>query len=172
MERNSIGQAAFPQQAAAVLTHPRIMADRVPHNVPSTVFVIAGKPLRETLAPFLTAFLAGALAADLAALALGNPLWAYGGLWLLGAGALAAASATALGLVEFLGVPRDGPTGWRLFGNTGLVALIALIDFYLRCERGPAGGPAHFVWLTVVAVLLLFLGGRGSGESEAPSADL
>ncbi|MGH6871526.1 MAG: DUF2231 domain-containing protein [Rhizomicrobium sp.] len=129
---------------------------------------IGGRPLRHLLAPFMTAFLAGALAADAGFVALGQTFWAWGALWLLAAGFLAAAFATTLGLVDFLGVRRDLETAWRLFGANALVAVLSVVNFGIRCAIGAQAGSRSAIWLSVVSVLLLFLGGGRTTDGEAP----
>jgi len=81
------------------------LADDVSKGVRSTL-TIAGHPIHPMLVPFPIGFLVGTLASDLAYWGTGDPFWARGSMWLVGAGVVTGGLAAIFGLVDFLTIER------------------------------------------------------------------
>jgi uncharacterized membrane protein len=128
---------------------------------------IAGHPIHPMLIPFPIAFLVATLACDLAFWVTGNPLWATGAIWLLGAALVMAALAALAGLTDFLGDRRirDKSASWHhLIGNVTLV-ILSFASFYLRYMMGAAAAVLPWgVLISFIVVLMLIYTGWKGGE--------
>ena len=105
---------------------------------PQSTASIAGHPLHPMLIPFPIAFFVSTFVCDLAFWRTGDPFWATGALWLLGAGLVMAALAAVIGLIDVLGEPRIralNDTWWHAGGNI-IAVVIALYNWYLRYTSG------------------------------------
>jgi len=131
---------------------------------PHSTAQIAGHPIHPMLIPFPIAFFVSTFAADLVFWRTGDPGWASASVWLLGAGLVMAALAAVVGLIDFFGDNRirDLSTArWHAGGNV-VAVLIALWNFYMRYESGPAAIlPTGLVLSLIVVCILLFTGWMG-----------
>jgi uncharacterized membrane protein len=132
---------------------------------PKSTAKIAGHPIHPMLIGFPIAFFASTLVCDLVYLNTGNPGWATGALWLVGAGVVMALVAALFGFIDFTGDERIRylPSAWRhMIGNLVAVALAA-ISWGLRASRGAEEAVAPWgVTLSVgVALILLYTGWQG-----------
>lgn len=133
---------------------------------PRSSFRIGQHPVHPMLVPFVIAFYIGAFGADIGFAVSGDPFWARGALWLMGAGIVASAFAAIAGLIDFLYEPaiRALKAAWWHFGGNVLMALVSIMDWALRYPIGAEAG-SHAYWpLSLVAVLLLVFNGWKGGE--------
>lgn len=131
---------------------------------PRSTVQIAGHPIHPMLVPFVIGFYVGAFAADLAFAGTGDPFWARGAMWLIGAGIVMSVLAALAGFIDFVAEPaiRMLPAAWWHFGVNALVTLISVVDWCLRYVDGNEAGSHSYVWLTLlVTLLLLFSGWKG-----------
>jgi uncharacterized membrane protein len=134
-------------------------------GVPATA-AISGHPLHPALIPFPIAFLVGALAADLASLATGDPFWARAGLWLTGAGAWLGLLAAIPGLIDFATVDRARVhrIGWVHALGNGAVLALAILSWLLRLGDAEAAVLPWGLALSAVIAALLTVTGWIGGE--------
>lgn len=137
------------------------MSDRNPRSTAK----IAGHPIHPMLIGFPIAFLVSTLVCDLVYLNTGDPGWATGALWLIGAGVVTALVAAVFGFIDFTGEERIRYLGnaWRhMIGNLIAVGLAA-ISWGLRATQGAEEAVAPWgVTLSVaVALILLYTGWQG-----------
>jgi uncharacterized membrane protein len=139
------------------------MADRNPKSTAK----IAGHPIHPMLVGFPIAFLVATLVCDLVYLNGGNPGWAVGALWMVGAGVVSALVAAVFGFTDFLGDERIRYIGdaWRhMIGNLTAVTLAA-ISWVLRVTQGAEEAVAPWgVTLSVAVALILVYTGWKGGE--------
>jgi uncharacterized membrane protein len=133
---------------------------------PKSTVQIAGHPVHPMLVPFVIAFYVGAFAADLGFAGTGDPFWARGALWLIGAGIVASAFAATIGLVDFLLEPaiRQLSAAWWHLGGNVLMSLISIVDWILRYGVGAEAGSHAYLWMSLVVVLLLVFNGWMGGQ--------
>src|SRR5436190_15697709 len=131
---------------------------------PRSTAQIAGHPIHPMLIPFPIAFFVATFVCDLAFWGTGNPMWATGAAWLLGAGLIMAALAAVAGLTDFLGDQRirDLSDAWWHAGGNVLAVLIELVNWYMRYSKGTAVVlPTGLVLSLLVVCILLFTGWKG-----------
>src|SRR3954454_13716681 len=131
---------------------------------PESTAQVAGHPIHPMLIPFPVAFLVATLVSDLIFLRTGNPGWATGSLYLLGAALVMAALAALAGLIDFLGDERirDLSAAWHhMIGNV-VAVLLSLWNWYRRYEGGDAAViPTGLLISLIVVLILLYTGWRG-----------
>ena len=131
---------------------------------PQTTARIAGHPIHPMLIPFPIAFLVATLVCDLVFWQSGNPAWATGALYLLGAALVMAALAAVAGLTDFLGSDRirDLSAAWHhMIGNV-LAVLLSLWNWWRRYDQGEAAVvPTGLIISLIVVLILLYTGWRG-----------
>jgi uncharacterized membrane protein len=132
---------------------------------PRSTAKIAGHPIHPMLVGFPIAFLVGTLVCDLVYLNGGNPGWATGALWMVGAGVTTALVAAVFGFIDFLGDERVRYLGdaWRhMIGNLTAVTLAA-ISWILRVTQGAeeAVMPWGLTLSVAVALILGYTGWKG-----------
>ena len=131
---------------------------------PQTTARIAGHPIHPMLIPFPIAFLVATLVCDLVFWQSGNPAWATGALYLLGAALVMAALAAVTGLTDFLGSDRirDLSAAWHhMIGNV-LAVLLSLWNWGRRYDQGEAAVvPTGLIISLIVVLILLYTGWRG-----------
>jgi uncharacterized membrane protein len=133
---------------------------------PKSTIRIGGHPIHPMLVPFVIAFYIGVLAADIAYSGTGDPFWARGAIWLLASGVLFSVLAATAGLLDFLFEPRIRAlaVAWWHFGGNALMAVVSIIDLYLRYLAGPEAGSHRYLWLAAVVVVLLLINGWLGGQ--------
>jgi uncharacterized membrane protein len=127
---------------------------------------IAGHPTHPILITLPIGLFVAVFLFDLVFWQTGNPAFATGSLWLLGAGLIGAALAATAGLVDFLGDYRIRALGdaWQhAIGNVILV-LVQLFSFYQRYRYGTSAVVPLGLSLSVVAVLIMLFTGWKGGE--------
>jgi uncharacterized membrane protein len=128
---------------------------------PRSTVQIAGHPIHVMLVPFVIAFYAGAFAVDLAYAGTGDPFWARAAIWLIGAGIVMSVLAATAGFIDFLVEPRirDLSAAWWHLGGNILLSAVSLTDWCLRYSVGDEAGSHKYIWLSLIAVLLLLFNG-------------
>jgi uncharacterized membrane protein len=139
--------------------------DDLSKGVPSTA-AIGGHPIHPMLVPFPIGALVGALATDLVFRSTGNPFWAAGSMWLIGAGLVTGALAAVAGLTDFFTIARarSGTTGWVHFIGNALALVLALVNLLLRTGDPVAGANTTGLILSIVIVGILLVTGWLGGE--------
>jgi FtsP/CotA-like multicopper oxidase with cupredoxin domain/uncharacterized membrane protein len=134
-------------------------------GVPATA-AVSGHPLHPVLIPFPVAFLVGALGADLALWATGEPFWARAGLWLTGAGAWLGLLAAIPGLIDFATIDRARVhrIGWVHALGNGAVLALAMANWLLRLGDPVAAVLPWGLVLSALAAGLLAVTGWVGGE--------
>lgn len=129
---------------------------------PRSTASIAGHPIHPMLIPFPIAFLASALAVDIAFWTTGDEMWAAAGIWLLGAAIVMALVAAIAGFTDFFGDARvrQLSDAWQhMIGNL-VVVVLALINWFIRYQSGAAEGVLPYgIWISLATVLLLLFNG-------------
>jgi uncharacterized membrane protein len=128
---------------------------------PRSTMSVAGHPIHVILVPFVIAFYCGALAADIGYAAMGDAFFARMALWLLGEGVVMSVPTALIGLIDFLAEPRIRAmtAAWLHLGGNVLLTLVSAADWYLRYQVGAEQGSQSYIWLAVVAVLILLFNG-------------
>lgn len=128
---------------------------------------IAGHPLHPMIIHFPVAALLGLVGSDGAYLHTGDPFWSRMGLWLAGVGSIGGWSASAVGLVDLLGVGRIRRlvTAWTHALIAVMMLSIASLNWALRLrdDAGAAIMPWGFALSLLTAGFILlaaYLGGR------------
>src|SRR5581483_8614065 len=137
---------------------------RTAMNNPHSTFSIGGHPVHVMIVPFVIAFYTGAFAGDLAYAGTSDAFWARGAIWLLAAGVVMSVLAALAGITDFLSDARIRAlsASWWHFGGNALVAVISIVDVYLRYVQGYEIGSSQYVWMTgLVFLILLFTGWKG-----------
>jgi uncharacterized membrane protein len=122
---------------------------------------VAGHPIHVMLVPFVIGFYSAAFLGDLAFAGTGDPFWARGAFWLIGAGIVMSALAATIGFLDFILEPRIrdlGAAWWHLGGNI-LLSVVSIVDWILRYQEGFVAGSHDYMWMSGVAVLLLLFNG-------------
>lgn len=136
----------------------------MPTRNPVSTANIMGHPLHPMLIPFPIAFLVATFVCDLVFWWTGNPAWATGSLYLLGAALVMAALAAVAGLTDFMGDRRirELSAAWhQMIGNV-VAVLLSLWNWYRRYEAGDAAVlPSGLLISLVVVLILLYTGWRG-----------
>jgi uncharacterized membrane protein len=131
---------------------------------PKSTLQIAGHPVHVMLVPFVIGGYAGTFAADLVYAGTQDPFWARAAFWLLVIGVVFSALAATAGLIDFLCEPkiRALRAAWLHFIGNATLALISIVDLYLRYVDGYEAGSRSCIWLAGIAfALLLFNGWQG-----------
>jgi len=132
---------------------------------PHSTAAIGGHPIHPMLVPFPIAFLVATFVCDLVFWRTQAEGWAISGMWVLGAGIVAAALAAVVGFVDFFGEKRIRALSdaWMHMIANGTVAVLSIVSFYLRWRYGAVAAilPWGLVLSTVVFALLLFSGWKG-----------
>lgn len=123
-------------------------------------------PLHPMLVPFPIAYLAGALATDIAYLSTADPFWARGSLWLVGAGLMMGILAAGLGFTDFLARReiRAHRTAWKHLIGNAIVLALAFVSMLLRVADAEAAVMPEGLVLSVVIVVILGFTGWLGGE--------
>jgi len=137
----------------------------MPERNPRSTAKIAGHPIHPMLVGFPITFFVSTLICDVVYLNGGNPAWATGALWMVGAGVVTALIAAVFGFTDFVGEERIRhlPDAWRhMIGNLAAVALAA-ISWGLRATQGAeeAVAPWGVTLSAGVALILLYTGWKG-----------
>ena len=123
-----------------------------------------GHPIHPILITLPIGLFVGTLLCDLVFWATDNAAFATAGIWLLGAGLIAAALAAVAGVIDFLGDERIRKISdaWQhAIGNVAMV-LVQVFSFYWRYRYGAAGVVPVGLVLSLVAVgILMFTGWKG-----------
>ena len=131
---------------------------------PQTTARIAGHPIHPMLIPFPIAFLVATFVCDLFFWRSGNPAWATGSLYLLGAALVMAALAAVAGLTDFLGSERirNLSAAWHHMAGNVIAVLLSLWNWWRRYDQGEAAVvPTGLVISLIVVLILLYTGWRG-----------
>jgi len=133
---------------------------------PRSTVRIGGHPVHPMFVPFVIAFYVAAFLADIGFAYTGDPFWARGALWLIGAGIVASAIAATIGLLDFLFEPaiRELRAAWWHFGGNVLMTLISVVDWVLRYGVGAEAGSRAYLWMSLLVVVLLVFNGWKGGE--------
>src|SRR5262245_12463012 len=124
-----------------------------------------GHPIHPILITLPIGLFVGVLLCDIVYWATSNTAFATAGIWLLGAGLVAAALAAVAGLIDFLGDARIRAISdaWQHAIGNVIMVLVQLFSFYWRYRYGPTGVvPVGFL-LSVVEVGILVLTGWKGG---------
>jgi uncharacterized membrane protein len=127
---------------------------------------LMGHPLHPILITLPIGFFIATFLFDLVFWQTRTEMWATGGLWLLGAGLIAAALAAVAGLIDFIGDARirEISDAWHhAIGNVILV-LVQLFSFYQRYRYGASAVVPLGLSLSLVAVLIMLFTGWKGGE--------
>jgi uncharacterized membrane protein len=136
------------------------------------VAAIAGHPLHPAVVPLPIGAFVGALAADVAYVATGDPFFARSGRLLTGAAVVTGAAAAALGAVDFVGRRsiRSHTAAWVHAGGNAAAMAIGAASLAYRArhanrsdDRAKAIMPAGLV-LSVAAGTVLLVTGWLGGE--------
>src|SRR5215213_8748498 len=133
----------------------------MPSRNPVSTANIMGHPLHPMLIPFPIAFLVATFVCDLVFWRTGNPAWATGSLYLLGAALVMGALAAVAGLTDFLGDQRIRglrPAWHHMIGNVAAV-LLSLWNWWRRyaaTDPGAAILPTGLILSLVVVLILLY----------------
>ncbi|MBV8977768.1 MAG: DUF2231 domain-containing protein [Alphaproteobacteria bacterium] len=133
---------------------------------PRSTVRIGDHPVHPMLVPFVIAFYSAAFAADIGYDASQHPFFARAAFWLIGAGIVASAAAGTLGLIDFLSdaaIRRLSAAWWHLGANVAL-SLVSILDWILRYRVGADAGSSAYIWLSLLAFLLLLFSGWKGGE--------
>lgn len=134
----------------------------IPPN-PHSTLELAGHPIHPMLIVFPVAFLVATLVADCVYAGTGDPGWASGAVWLVGAGTVGGALAAVAGVTDFLGERRIRSlrASWLHFGGNALVILISAFNWYWHLQGADHIVPGSIICSAVVVLLLLFTGWKG-----------
>lgn len=138
----------------------------MPTRNPVSSANLMGHPLHPILITLPIGLFVATFLFDLVYWQTGNPAFATGALWLLGAGLVAAALAAVAGLIDFIGDARIRQIGdaWQhAIGNVILV-LVQLFSFYQRYRYGASAVIPLGLSLSFIAVLLMLFTGWKGGE--------
>jgi len=128
---------------------------------PRSTISFAGHPVHVMLVPFVIGFYTGAFLSDVGFAVSGDPFWARAAIWLIGAGIFMSALAATVGFLDFILEPkiRDLSAAWWHLGGNILLSAVSIVDWFLRYEEGEVAGSHNYIWLSLVAVLLLIFNG-------------
>lgn len=132
-------------------------------GVPSKA-AIGGHPIHPALIPFPIAFLIGAFLTDLAYWLTGDPFWARGSFWLVGAGLVGGLFTAVFGLIDFLSIgrAREHLVGWIHFLGNAAALILALTNLILRWREPTAAVlPWGLILSTMIAGILVVTGWIG-----------
>jgi uncharacterized membrane protein len=127
---------------------------------------LMGHPLHPILITLPIGFFVATFLFDILFWQTGNPAFATGAIWLLGAGLVGAVLAAGTGLTDFLGDGRIRAVSdaWQhAIGNVILV-LIQLFSFYQRYRYGASAVVPLGLSLSLISVLILLFTGWKGGE--------
>ena len=127
---------------------------------------LAGHPLHPILITLPIGFFVATFLFDVVFWLTGNPAFATGGLWLLGAGLVGAVLAAVTGLIDFTGDKRIRglSDAWQhAIGNVILV-LIQLFSFYQRYRYGASAVVPMGLVLSLISVGIMAFTGWKGGE--------
>lgn len=145
---------------------------------------ILGHPIHPVIVIFPVAFLSAAAGSDIGYWLTKSEFWADASSWLIGAGVLAGVAAAAVGMLDFIRIPRvrNRTAGWAHMWLNVAVLVLSAVNFALRLFYSESIIlPAGLILSSVVAALLLasgWYGGEltfrhkigivGSGETLVP----
>ena len=127
---------------------------------------ILGHPIHPVIVIFPVAFLATVAGADLGYWLTKGEFWSQASTWLLGAGLLSGVAAAAVGMLDFIRIPRvrDRRAGWaHMWLNVATLGLSAL-NFGLRLVSGDSIILPLGFTLSLIAATLLMASGWYGGE--------
>lgn len=141
---------------------------------------IAGHPIHPMLVTLPIGLWVFSFVCDLAyAFGSGAPVWATVALYTMAGGIVGALLAAVPGFIDLLSLPPEPRKTALLHMTINLtIVVLYLINFWLRSRT--ADGPGHYLWLSLVTIILLvvsgWLGGKMvfvlgvgvSGSGEAP----
>ena len=127
---------------------------------------VMGHPVHPILITLPIGLFVGTLLCDIVYWITANTAFATAGIWLLGAGIVAAALAAVAGLIDFFGDPRIRgiSDAWQHAIGNVIMVLVQLFSFYWRYRYGSAGVVPLGLILSVVAVAILVFTGWKGGE--------
>jgi uncharacterized membrane protein len=127
---------------------------------------VMGHPVHPILVTLPIGLFTGTFLCDLLYWWTANTGFATAGIWLLGAGLVAAALAAVAGLIDFIGDPRIRALGdaWQHAIGNVIMVLVQLLNFYWRYRYGPAGVLPLGLILSLVAVAIMVFTGWKGGE--------
>ena len=125
-----------------------------------------GHPIHPILITLPIGLFVGTLLCDIVYWITANATFATAGIWLLGAGLVAAALAAVAGVIDFLGDERirNISDAWQHAIGNVIMVLVQLFSFYWRYRYGPAAVVPVGLILSVVAVAILVFTGWKGGE--------
>ena len=136
----------------------RLAPAHVPHDAIPSLAAVAGHPIHPMLVPLPIGSFVGALAADVAHAASGDPFFARAGRLLTGIGVVTGALAGAVGAVDFWGrrEVRSHQAAWVHAGGNAAALGIGLLSLAARARRrGPLDDPARTQDSAALALSLL-----------------
>jgi uncharacterized membrane protein len=127
---------------------------------------IFGHPIHPIIVIFPIAFLSGAAGSDLGYWLSHDPFWARASVWLLGLGILSGLAAAAIGMVDFIRIPkvRDRNAGWLHMVLNVAALLLSTINFFLRLGSPVAAILPFGLMISAVVATLLLVSGWYGGE--------
>lgn len=128
---------------------------------PRSTISVAGHPVHVMLVPFVIGFYTGAFLSDVGFAVTGDPFWARAAIWLIGSGIVMSALAATAGFLDFILEPRirDLSAAWWHLGGNILLSAVSIVDWFLRYQEGFVAGSRDYLWMSLVAVLLLAFNG-------------
>ncbi len=134
-------------------------------GVPSR-FALAGHPIHPMFIPFPIALLLAALGADVFFATNRDPFFARAALWLAGTGALAALTAAAFGLADFLTIDRarEHAIGWIYAIGAGTTVALAITSWLLRLSDPIQAGLSWGVASSAIVAVVLLVTGWAGGD--------
>jgi uncharacterized membrane protein len=133
-------QAFTPQEPGRGVLPRAVRPAHRPHDAIPSVAAIAGHPIHPALVPLPIGSFVGALAADVAFAASGDPFFARAARLLTGAGIVTGAVVGAFGAVDFVAAPavRSHTAAWLHAGGNAAALGIGVASLALRSrKRGP-----------------------------------
>ena len=127
---------------------------------------VMGHPIQPILVTLPIGLFTGTFLCDLLYWWTANAAFATAGIWLLGAGLVAAALAAVTGVIDFIGDPRIRALddAWQHAIGNVIMVLVQLFNFYWRYRYGPTGVLPLGLILSLVAVAIMVFTGWKGGE--------
>ena len=127
---------------------------------------ILGHPIHPVIVIFPVAFLSAAAGTDLGYWLTKGDFWAQASTWLLGSGVLAGVAAAAVGMLDFIRIPRvrSRTAGWAHMWLNVAVLVLSAVNFALRLLSGETAILPFGLAISLVAATLLMASGWYGGE--------
>ncbi|MGC1305851.1 MAG: DUF2231 domain-containing protein [Phormidesmis sp.] len=127
---------------------------------------ILGHPIHPIIVIFPIAFLSTVAATDLGYWLTKGEFWSQASTWLLGTGLLSGIAAAAIGILDFIRIPRvrNRRAGWAHMWLNVAVLLLTVVNFVLRLTRSNAVILPVGLGLSLVVATLLLASGWYGGE--------